>query len=360
MTSSKNITGVINHPDTYPDDYYPACSVNTGLPNRHKAGNEYRYGVQGQEKDDEVSGEGNSYTAEFWQYDCRVDRWLSRDPKASSFSWQSSYSSMNNNPLMFADPLGDSSWGTIDDVNKIATLHVTGKVIDKSGTNVDVQEAISDMTADIEATFQGSVEYNGEQYKFETDIQLEEVTNLNDISSSDHLFVLSKNAKKDRRLANGVSSRIGGKVAFIGSEQYATKSVFSWGSNTRPTVHEFGHLMGLKHTVEDHLNLMKSGGTFWGLEPKQFSWIIVAHKTNGLTNLGKPVIQKGDKLFINTILVDENNKCHSLREVRMTIDNSGDKKQKPLQIIPYYVPTTVDQDSNNPNKYIPRTIYKFD
>ena len=71
MTSSKYITGVINHPDTYPDDYYPACPdnlgfgmlacpVNTGLPNRYEAGNEYRYGFNGYEKDDEVSGEGNS------------------------------------------------------------------------------------------------------------------------------------------------------------------------------------------------------------------------------------------------------------------------------------------------------------
>jgi len=29
----------------------------------------YRYGFNGMEKDDEVSGNGNSYTAEFWEYD---------------------------------------------------------------------------------------------------------------------------------------------------------------------------------------------------------------------------------------------------------------------------------------------------
>ncbi len=40
------------------DDYFPACPDNLGfgmlLPNRHEAGNEYRYGYQGSEKDDEI------------------------------------------------------------------------------------------------------------------------------------------------------------------------------------------------------------------------------------------------------------------------------------------------------------------
>ena len=32
------------------------------------------YGFNGQEKDDEVAGEGNSYTAMYWQYDSRIGR----------------------------------------------------------------------------------------------------------------------------------------------------------------------------------------------------------------------------------------------------------------------------------------------
>jgi len=35
-------------------------------------GNSYRYSFNGQEKDDEVSGNGNSYTATHWQYDPRL------------------------------------------------------------------------------------------------------------------------------------------------------------------------------------------------------------------------------------------------------------------------------------------------
>ena len=42
-------------------------------PNRHESSDKYRYGFQGQEKDNEVYGStGTSYTAEFWQYDSRT------------------------------------------------------------------------------------------------------------------------------------------------------------------------------------------------------------------------------------------------------------------------------------------------
>jgi len=34
----------------------------------------YRYGFNGQEKSDEIKGEGNSYTALFWEYDPRIGR----------------------------------------------------------------------------------------------------------------------------------------------------------------------------------------------------------------------------------------------------------------------------------------------
>jgi len=75
------------------------------LPNRHESTNEYRYGYQGSEKDDEVKGEGNSYTTHFRLLDPRVGRWLSIDPKATP--WESPYVSMGNNPIIYNDVLGD-------------------------------------------------------------------------------------------------------------------------------------------------------------------------------------------------------------------------------------------------------------
>jgi RHS repeat-associated protein len=67
----------------------------------------YLYGFQGQEKDDEVKGEGNSYTTEFRQYDPRLGRWLSLDPLMGHFPDMSPYVGFNNNPIVIVDPKGD-------------------------------------------------------------------------------------------------------------------------------------------------------------------------------------------------------------------------------------------------------------
>ncbi len=86
------------------NDYYPFGMT---LPNRSGSAGSYRYGFQGQEKDDEISGEGNSYSAEFWQYDPRVARRWNTDPVVVAN--ESPYAAFRNSPIMFNDPEGDCS-----------------------------------------------------------------------------------------------------------------------------------------------------------------------------------------------------------------------------------------------------------
>jgi RHS repeat-associated protein len=64
----------------------------------------YRFSFQGQEKDDEISGTGNSYTAEFWQYDPRLGRRWNVDPVDKP--WMSPYHAFSNNPILNIDPNG--------------------------------------------------------------------------------------------------------------------------------------------------------------------------------------------------------------------------------------------------------------
>jgi len=70
----------------------------------------YRRGFNGMEKDDEVKGQGNSYTTEFRQYDARLGRWLSLDPLMAKFPFLSAFISYNNNPIVFNDIKGDIPW----------------------------------------------------------------------------------------------------------------------------------------------------------------------------------------------------------------------------------------------------------
>jgi RHS repeat-associated protein len=77
------------------------------LPNRHESSSEYRYGFQGQEKDDEIKGEGNSYTAEYWQYDSRLGRRWNVDPVVKHH--ESPYAAFANSPIWIIDPNGADS-----------------------------------------------------------------------------------------------------------------------------------------------------------------------------------------------------------------------------------------------------------
>jgi RHS repeat-associated protein len=69
----------------------------------------YRFGYQGSEKDNEFKGEGNSYTTEFRQLDPRLGRWLSVDPLEFKFPWQSTYTALDNNPILLVDYLGSET-----------------------------------------------------------------------------------------------------------------------------------------------------------------------------------------------------------------------------------------------------------
>jgi RHS repeat-associated protein len=80
----------------------------------------YRYGFNGQEKDDEVAGAGNSYTAMFWQYDSRLGRRWNLDPKPNSSVSQ--YAAFANNPIWFSDPLGDTVLNKYEDYKQYKGL----------------------------------------------------------------------------------------------------------------------------------------------------------------------------------------------------------------------------------------------
>ena len=82
-------------------DYYPFGMIMSG---RNESADDYRYGFNGMEKDDEVSGSNNSYSAPYWQYDPRVGRRWNRDP-VDHVNY-SSYLAYSNNPILRIDPLG--------------------------------------------------------------------------------------------------------------------------------------------------------------------------------------------------------------------------------------------------------------
>ena len=66
------------------------------LPNRHGSSDKYRYGFQGQEKDDEIKGEGNSLNYTFRMHDPRVGRFFAVDPLTKEYVYNSPYAFSEN------------------------------------------------------------------------------------------------------------------------------------------------------------------------------------------------------------------------------------------------------------------------
>ena len=79
------------------EEYEPFGSL---LPGRNYSSDSYRFGFQGQIKDDEIYGAtGTSYAFEYRIHDSRLGRFLSIDPLAFLFPWNSPYAFSENRVL---------------------------------------------------------------------------------------------------------------------------------------------------------------------------------------------------------------------------------------------------------------------
>src|SRR5574337_978327 len=78
----------------------------SGMENRSYQSSDYKYGQNGQEKDDEITGStGAIYSADYWEYDTRTGRRWNVDPVVRVP--ESPYSTFRNNPVIYSDPLGN-------------------------------------------------------------------------------------------------------------------------------------------------------------------------------------------------------------------------------------------------------------
>lgn len=82
-------------------DYTPFGMLMTGR--KFSAGNGYRYGFNGKENDNEVKGEGAQQDYGMRIYDPRLGKFLSVDPIASNFPWNSPYSYAEGDPINYID-----------------------------------------------------------------------------------------------------------------------------------------------------------------------------------------------------------------------------------------------------------------
>jgi RHS repeat-associated protein len=87
----------------------------------------YRFGFQGQEGDDEVKGEGNSYAFMYRIHDPRLGRFLSVDPLSGEYPWNSTYAFSENNVTAFIELEGLEKYYAAD-----------GRLLGSFGTSTEI------------------------------------------------------------------------------------------------------------------------------------------------------------------------------------------------------------------------------
>ena len=102
VSSNGNTIDYYNADVISAQDYYPGGML---MPGRKYsiANTNYRFGFNGQEKENEVPGEGNLLVFKHREYDPRTGRFWSVDPLASMYPWNSSYAFAENSPVRFLD-----------------------------------------------------------------------------------------------------------------------------------------------------------------------------------------------------------------------------------------------------------------
>ncbi len=104
-------------------DYYPyGMIVGEGI--RSKELNDYRFGFQGQEKDEESKGEGNSVNYKYRMHDPRVGRFFAVDPLAFKYPYNSQYAFSENQVIAFIELEGLEKTKPI---KKLDCPHFVGK-----------------------------------------------------------------------------------------------------------------------------------------------------------------------------------------------------------------------------------------
>ena len=131
-------------------DYYPFGML---MPSRQYSSPSFRFGYQGSEKDDEITGvAGANITTLFREGDTRLAKWWGVDPKSNAY--ESPFAFMGNNPIRCTDIYGDVVKYKADADEKLTKKYTEKTVINKRGKEVknkNYNEKFANIIADLDS-----------------------------------------------------------------------------------------------------------------------------------------------------------------------------------------------------------------
>ncbi len=216
------------------------------MPGRnYQSSSSYRYGMNGQEKDDEIAGSGNIYTAEYWEYDSRTGRRWNIDPVVKP--WESSYACFNNNPVLHNDVNGDDSGVSTkkDKDGKITNIKVSAKIfIQGPGANEKRAEQLTKAATEVYKT----KVVDGVEVSFDVKYEYAPDKKQDDLIAKNGENILNFSDKGEPSRGAG-RSHVNGYTygAPYGPDEYTgnTGTINNKGKDDYTVLHESLHLVGL-------------------------------------------------------------------------------------------------------------------
>jgi len=227
------------------------------------SGEEYRFGFNGVEQEDEVS-EG-SYTTTYRSLDTRVGRWRSVDPvKHHSMS---PYNSMDNNPISGYDPDGRDT--RVKKKKRKGKEHIEiryrGVIIDKTDKGLsrsEIRKIRNEIKAQLKKSFSG--ESGDRTWDIKVKLRIGKSSrkfrrkNSKGQSVRESTITLANEGyqygeKDTEKLSSrGGMSLNNGYDAFVSlGPASSPASARGMTASVKTAVHEAGHTMGLPHIVEN-------------------------------------------------------------------------------------------------------------
>lgn len=117
-------------------------------------GDDYRFGFNGQEKDNEVKGVGNSLDFAFRIYDSRLGKFLSVDPLSKEYPWNSTYAFAENRVIDGKD-LEGKEWKSVTTENGTKLTCTIVLVNMSSLSEKEVTKLVKDMKKEFKKHFSG-------------------------------------------------------------------------------------------------------------------------------------------------------------------------------------------------------------